>query len=51
MLALSLLFGAAGGAVATVLLLDGFSGGDISTQIRQTLVSEQSAIVEVAERV
>jgi hypothetical protein len=51
MLALSLLFGAGGGAVATVLLLDGLSGGDITTQIRQTLVSEQSAIVAVAERV
>jgi S1-C subfamily serine protease len=51
MLALSLLFGAAGGAGATILLLDGLSGGDITTQIRQTLVSEQSAIVAVAERV
>jgi S1-C subfamily serine protease len=51
LLALSLLFGAAGGAVATVLLLDGLSGGSITTQIRQTLVSEQSAIVAVAERV
>jgi S1-C subfamily serine protease len=51
MLALSLLFGAAGGAGATILLLDGLSGGDITTQIRQTLVSEQSAIVTVAERV
>jgi S1-C subfamily serine protease len=51
MLALSLLFGAGGGAAATILLLDGFSGGDITTQIRQTLVSEQSAIVAVAERV
>jgi len=50
MLALSLLFGAGGGAAAT-LLLDGLSGGDITTQIRQTLVSEQSAIVAVAERV
>jgi S1-C subfamily serine protease len=51
MLALSLLFGAAGGAGATILLLDGLSGSDITTQIRQTLVSEQSAIVTVAERV
>lgn len=51
LLALSLLFGAAGGAGATILLLDGLSGGDITTQIRQTLVSEQSAIVAVAERV
>lgn len=51
MLALSLLFGAGGGAAATILLLDGLSGGDITTQIRQTLVSEQSAIVAVAERV
>ena len=51
MLALSLLFGAAGGAGATILLLNGLSGGDITTQIRQTLVSEQSAIVTVAERV
>lgn len=51
LLALSLLFGAGGGAAATILLLDGLSGGDITTQIRQTLVSEQSAIVTVAERV
>jgi S1-C subfamily serine protease len=51
MLALSLLFGAGGGAAATILLLDGLTGGDITTQIRQTLVSEQSAIVAVAERV
>ncbi|MFM9165966.1 MAG: S1C family serine protease [Candidatus Limnocylindrus sp.] len=51
MLALSLLFGSGGGAAATILLLDGLSGGDITTQIRQTLVSEQSAIVAVAERV
>lgn len=51
MLALSLLFGAGGGAAATILLLGGLSGGDITTQIRQTLVSEQSAIVAVAERV
>lgn len=51
MLALSLLFGAGGGAAATVLLLNGLSGGDITTQIRQTLVSEQSAIVTVAESV
>ncbi len=51
MLALSLLFGAGGGVAATILLLDGLSGGDITTQIRQTLVSEQSAIVAVAERV
>lgn len=43
--------GAGGGAAATILLLDGLSGGDITTQIRQTLVSEQSAIVAVAERV
>jgi len=49
MLALSLLFGAGGGAAATILLLDGLSGGDITTQIRQTLVSEQSAIVAVAK--
>ena len=48
LLALSLLFGAGGGAAATILLLDGLSGGDITTQIRQTLVSEQSAIVTVA---
>lgn len=51
MLALSLLFGAGGGAAATILLLNGLSGGDITTQIRQTLVSEQSAIVTVAEQV
>jgi putative serine protease PepD len=51
MLALSLIFGAAGGAAATIFLLGGLSGGDITTQIRQTLVSEQSAIVAVAERV
>ena len=50
-LALSLLFGAGGGAAATIILLDGLSGGDITTQIRQTLVSEQSAIVAVAERI
>ena len=41
LLALSLLFGAGGGAVATVLLLDGLSGGSISTQIRQTLFCKQ----------
>ncbi len=51
MLALSLIFGAAGGAAATIFLLGGLSRGDITTQIRQTLVSEQSAIVAVAERV
>ena len=51
LLALSMLFGAGGGAAATILLLDGLSGDDITTQIRQTLVSEQSAIVAVAERV
>lgn len=52
LLALSLIFGAAGGAGATVLLLGGFNGsGDIGEQIRQTLVSEQSATVSVAERI
>ena len=52
LLALSLIFGAAGGAGATVLLLGGFTGsGDISERIRQTLVSEQSATVSVAERI
>ena len=52
LLALSLIFGAAGGAGATLLLLGGFSGsGDISERIRQTLVSEQSATVSVAERI
>jgi S1-C subfamily serine protease len=52
LLALSLVFGAAGGAGATVLLLGGLNGsGDIGEQIRQTLVSEQSATVSVAERI
>ncbi|CAB4808647.1 unannotated protein [freshwater metagenome] len=52
LLALSLIFGAAGGAGATVLLLGGLNGsGDIGTQIRQTLVSEQSATVSVAEQI
>jgi S1-C subfamily serine protease len=52
LLALSLTFGAAGGAGATVLLLGGLNGsGDIGTQIRQTLVSEQSAIVSVADHI
>jgi serine protease Do len=52
LLALSLIFGAAGGAGATLLLLGGFNGsGDISERIRQTLVSEQSATVSVAERI
>jgi S1-C subfamily serine protease len=52
LLALSLIFGAAGGAGATLLLLGGFTGsGDISERIRQTLVSEQSATVSVAERI
>ena len=52
LLAVSLIFGAAGGAGATVLLLGGLNGsGDIGEQIRQTLVSEQSATVSVAERI
>jgi S1-C subfamily serine protease len=52
LLAVSLVFGAAGGAGATVLLLGGLNGGgDIGEQIRQTLVSEQSATVSVAERI
>ena len=52
LLAASLIFGAAGGAGATVLLLGGLNGGgDIGEQIRQTLVSEQSATVSVAERI
>ena len=52
LLALSLIFGAAGGAGATVLLLGGLnSNGDIGTTIRQTLVSEQSATVSVAEHI
>jgi serine protease Do len=52
LLALSIIFGAAGGAGATYFVLGGAQGnGDIVTQIRQTLTSEQSAIVNVAERV
>jgi len=53
LLAISLAAGAAGGAGATVALLGGFDqlGGDLTTQIRQTLVSEQSAIVRVAEKI
>ena len=52
LLALSIIFGAAGGAGATYFVLGGSGeGGDIVTQIRQTLTSEQSAIVNVAERV
>ena len=52
LLSLSLIFGAAGGAGATVLLLGGLNGnGDIGTQIHQTLVSEQSATVSVAEHI
>ena len=52
LLALSLIFGAAGGAGATVLLLGGLNeSGDIGESIRQTLVSEQSATVSVAERI
>jgi S1-C subfamily serine protease len=52
LLAISIIFGAAGGAGATYFLLGGSQGsGDIVTQIRQTLTSEQSAIVNVAERV
>lgn len=47
----SLTFGSIGGAGATLLLLDGLRGTDLPTQIRQTLVSEQSAIVTVAENV
>lgn len=47
----SLAFGSIGGAGATVLLLDGLRGTDDPGQIRQTLVSEQSAIVTVAENV
>ena len=47
----SLAFGSIGGAGATVLLLDGLRGADLPEQIRQTLVSEQSAIVTVAENV
>jgi len=52
-LALAMLFGAVGGAGATIILLGGFgpNGSDLTTQIRQTLVSEQSAIVAVAEKV
>jgi S1-C subfamily serine protease len=48
LLALSIIFGAAGGAGATYFVQ---GSGDIVTQIRQTLTSEQSAIVNVAERV
>ena len=52
LLALSIIFGAVGGAGATYFVLGGNQGnGDIVTQIRQTLTSEQSAIVNVAERV
>lgn len=53
LLVLSAAFGAVGGAGATVALLGGLgrNGGDLTTQIRQTLVSEQSAIVGVAEQV
>ena len=52
LLALSIIFGAAGGAGATYFVLGGSEGSsDIVTQIRQTLTSEQSAIVNVAERV
>lgn len=52
LLILSIIFGAAGGAGATYFVLGGAQGGaDIVTQIRQTLTSEQSAIVNVAERV
>ena len=48
----SIIFGAAGGAGATYFVLGGGQGnGDIVTQIRQTLTSEQSAIVNVADRV
>ena len=49
--AASIAFGSIGGAGATVLLLDGLRGADLPEQIRQTLVSEQSAIVTVAENV
>jgi S1-C subfamily serine protease len=50
--AASLAFGSIGGVGATVLLLDGgLRGADLPGQIRQTLVSEQSAIVTVAENV
>ncbi len=52
LLAISIIFGAVGGAGATYFVLGGNQGsGDIVTQIRQTLTSEQSAIVNVAERV
>jgi S1-C subfamily serine protease len=52
LLAVSLIFGAAGGAGATVVLLGGLNeSGDIGESIRQTLVSEQSATVSVAERI
>ena len=52
LLTVSIIFGAAGGAGATVLLLGGLNGsGDIGEKIRQTLVSEQSATVSVAERI
>jgi len=52
LLVLSLIFGAAGGAGATYLILGGTPGNaDVVTQIRQILTSEQSAIVNVAERV
>ena len=52
LLSLSLIFGATGGAGATVLLLGGLNGnGDIGTQIRQTLVSEQSATISVAQHI
>jgi len=52
LLALSLIFGAAGGAGATFLVLGGLSGeSELGTQIRQTLISEQSATVNVAERI
>ncbi|MFZ9268158.1 MAG: S1C family serine protease [Candidatus Limnocylindrus sp.] len=52
LLAISIIFGAAGGAGATYFVLGGNQGsGDIVTQIRQILTSEQSAIVNVAERV
>lgn len=51
LVALSLAFGSIGGAGATLLMLDSSSGSDLQTQIHQTLVSEQSAIVTVAENV
>ena len=52
LLALSLIFGAAGGAGATFLVIGGLSGeSELGTQIRQTLISEQSATVNVAERI